>query len=204
MTVPSIHVRMIHPLCGRWWFRTAPPDVPRADIFVVRRISALTNLRRDETRHDARHLHALHAPFALSRSPDEVQENPTGCGTRPARRGASIGDVRVSDDGSRPANRRNVSQRRTLVRDERLTSGFHWRRERWDVQKSVHETVDQGVRQFFSRYDVLSPGVGVMCVTSYCVAKGQDPWTAIGISFAATVLALVLSEAMDEITCSKK
>ena len=90
------------------------------------------------------------------------------------------------------------------MRDERLTSKFHWRWERLYVQKNVHETVDQGVRQFFSRYDVLSPGLGVMCVTSYCVAKGQDPWTAIGISFAATVLALVLSEAMDEITCSKK
>lgn len=63
--------------------------------------------------------------------------------------------------------------------------------------------VDEGVRQFFSRYDVLSPGLGVMCVTSYCVAKGQDPWVALGISFSATVLALVISEMMDSFSCTK-
>eukprot|EP00963_Diacronema_lutheri_P005146 scaffold383_cov351-Pavlova_lutheri.AAC.4 len=91
-----------------------------------------------------------------------------------------------------------------LAQHVRLTIWFRSSLGFSNVQKSVHDTVDHGVRQFFSRYDVLSPGLGVMCVTSYCVAKGQDPWTAIGISFAATVLALVLSEAMDEFTCSKK
>jgi hypothetical protein len=41
------------------------------------------------------------------------------------------------------------------------------------------------------RYDFLSTGMGAMCVTGYCVAKGQDPGTAATITVAATVGALV-------------
>lgn len=41
------------------------------------------------------------------------------------------------------------------------------------------------------KYDVVSAGVGALTVTSYCVWRGQDPWTALSITFAATVAALV-------------
>jgi hypothetical protein len=43
------------------------------------------------------------------------------------------------------------------------------------------------------KYDVGSAGVGALTVTSYCVWKGQDPITALSITLAATVVALVSS-----------
>lgn len=41
------------------------------------------------------------------------------------------------------------------------------------------------------RYDVLSCGMGAMACTSYFVFQGQDPATALQITFAATVAGLV-------------
>lgn len=44
---------------------------------------------------------------------------------------------------------------------------------------------------FLQKYDVTSASVGALTVTSYCVWKGQDPFTALSITLAATVAALV-------------
>ena len=41
------------------------------------------------------------------------------------------------------------------------------------------------------KYDVTSASVGALTVTSYCVWRGQDPLTALSITLAATVAALV-------------
>lgn len=38
---------------------------------------------------------------------------------------------------------------------------------------------------------MLSTGCGALVVTSYCVARGQDPFTAMSITFTATIMALV-------------
>lgn len=56
------------------------------------------------------------------------------------------------------------------------------------------------------RYDVVSTGMGAMIVTGYCVyGRGQDPWTALQITFSATVFALVLNELMfNNTNCNNK
>lgn len=41
------------------------------------------------------------------------------------------------------------------------------------------------------RYDFLSAGLGALAVTTFCVARGQDPATAMWITGASTVVALV-------------
>ncbi len=47
------------------------------------------------------------------------------------------------------------------------------------------------------RYDVVSTGLGALTVTGYCVyVHGQDPWTALSITFSATVFALVVNEVL--------
>ena len=43
------------------------------------------------------------------------------------------------------------------------------------------------------KYDVTSAGVGALSVTCYCVWRGQDPATALSITLAATIAALVSS-----------
>ncbi|PNH00742.1 hypothetical protein TSOC_003903 [Tetrabaena socialis] len=57
--------------------------------------------------------------------------------------------------------------------------------------RNVHAAMDS----FLRRYDVLSTGVGALIVTGYCVyAHGQDPLTALSITFTSTVCALVANE----------
>ncbi|EFJ43300.1 hypothetical protein VOLCADRAFT_106879 [Volvox carteri f. nagariensis] len=47
------------------------------------------------------------------------------------------------------------------------------------------------VNTFLRRYDITSTGIGAMIVTGYCVyAHDQDPFTALGITFTATIIAL--------------
>ena len=52
-----------------------------------------------------------------------------------------------------------------------------------------------GVRQqldaVLQRYDFVSAGLGALAVTGFCVARGQDPATALWITAASTVVALV-------------
>ena len=48
-------------------------------------------------------------------------------------------------------------------------------------------------------YDFLSAGMGALAVTSYCVfLRGQDPWTALSITAAASVTAVVANELLLE------
>ncbi|MEW5296761.1 MAG: hypothetical protein WDW38_007600 [Sanguina aurantia] len=56
--------------------------------------------------------------------------------------------------------------------------------------------VMQHVSALTQKYDFLSTGFGALIVTSYFVAKGQDPYTAIGITFSSTIAALVINELM--------
>lgn len=61
-------------------------------------------------------------------------------------------------------------------------------------RKSPVEIVHANVDAILTRYDFLSAGIGALCVTSYCVMRGQDPYTALSITAAATVAALVINE----------
>lgn len=45
------------------------------------------------------------------------------------------------------------------------------------------------------RYDFLSAGLGALAVTTVCVARGQDPVTALWITAASTVAALLVNDA---------
>ncbi|GLI62645.1 hypothetical protein VaNZ11_005313 [Volvox africanus] len=75
---------------------------------------------------------------------------------------------------------RTVPRSRTVIRAE-LRDPFH--------------NVQAAVNSLLKRYDVLSTGLGAMVVTSYCVyVHGQDPFTALSITFIATVIALVATE----------
>lgn len=52
---------------------------------------------------------------------------------------------------------------------------------------------------FLQRYDLLSTGMGAMCVTSYFVYfRHQEPALALAITLGATVAGLVLSELLGE------
>lgn len=47
------------------------------------------------------------------------------------------------------------------------------------------------------RYDFLSAGIGALAVTTFCVVRGQDPGTALWITAASTVVALLLNDMID-------
>lgn len=47
------------------------------------------------------------------------------------------------------------------------------------------------------RYDFLSAGVGALAVTTFCVVRGQDAGTALWITAASTVVALLLNDMID-------
>jgi len=50
----------------------------------------------------------------------------------------------------------------------------------------------------FHRYDFVSAGMGALAVTSFCVARGQDPFLALSVTAASTVVALLLNDALHE------
>lgn len=62
--------------------------------------------------------------------------------------------------------------------------------------KPVPVQVAAAIDLFLKRYDVVSTGVGALAVTAYCVARGQDPFSALSLAFGATILGLVLNELM--------
>ncbi|QDZ22464.1 hypothetical protein HOP50_07g50050 [Chloropicon primus] len=68
----------------------------------------------------------------------------------------------------------------------------------FEEARKVGEAVGEGVEEFSKRYDFLSAFSGGMCVTGYCVMRGQDPWSALIITATATVTALVINELMEE------
>jgi hypothetical protein len=51
---------------------------------------------------------------------------------------------------------------------------------------------------FSRRYDFPSAGLGALCVTGYCVMRGQDPFTALSITAAATVVALLANDLISQ------
>merc|ERR1711916_311371 len=67
-----------------------------------------------------------------------------------------------------------------------------------DEARKIGEAVAEGAHAFTERYDVLSAFSGSMCVTGYCVLRGQEPWTALMITATATVTALVINELMED------
>ncbi|GIL48614.1 hypothetical protein Vafri_5087, partial [Volvox africanus] len=75
---------------------------------------------------------------------------------------------------------RTVPKSRTVIRAE-LRDPFR--------------NVQAAFNSLLKRYDILSTGLGAIVVTSYCVyVHGQDPLTALSITFTATVIALVANE----------
>ncbi|KAF6266644.1 hypothetical protein COO60DRAFT_7573 [Scenedesmus sp. NREL 46B-D3] len=54
------------------------------------------------------------------------------------------------------------------------------------------------LQTFVNKYETnaLSSGVGALAVTGWCVAHGQDPATAAGLSVMSVVVALVLNEVL--------
>lgn len=67
-------------------------------------------------------------------------------------------------------------------------------------QESAATPIDELKRrgvQLFHRYDFLSAGLGALAVTSFCVARGQDPTTALWITAASTVVALLVNDAFE-------
>ena len=44
------------------------------------------------------------------------------------------------------------------------------------------------------QYDIVSSGLGAMVCTSFFVSRGQDPWTALSITVASAVVALVCAD----------
>ncbi|KAF8072954.1 hypothetical protein HT031_000614 [Scenedesmus sp. PABB004] len=56
----------------------------------------------------------------------------------------------------------------------------------------LRQSCDRLVQRY--EHSLLSSGVGALAVTSWCVAHGQEPSTAAGVTVAATITALVLNE----------
>eukprot|EP00887_Chlorella_sp_A99_P008021 scaffold12.g8021.t1 len=48
------------------------------------------------------------------------------------------------------------------------------------------------------KYDFVSAGLGALAVTTFCVARGQDPQTALWITAASTVVALLVNDMFDD------
>lgn len=48
--------------------------------------------------------------------------------------------------------------------------------------------------QLFQKYDFVSAGLGALAVTTFCVARGQDAGTALWITAASTIVALLVND----------
>ena len=51
--------------------------------------------------------------------------------------------------------------------------------------------ISQQLDSVLQRYDFASAGLGALAVTGFCVTRGQDPATALWITAASTIVALV-------------
>jgi hypothetical protein len=56
------------------------------------------------------------------------------------------------------------------------------------------EEIAKHCASLFQRYDFVSAGIGALAVTGVCVSHGQDPGTALSITAASTVVALVIND----------
>lgn len=59
---------------------------------------------------------------------------------------------------------------------------------------SLLANIERNTNLLLQRYDFLSAGLGALAVTTFCVARGQDAATALWITGASTVVALLLNE----------
>ncbi|KAG2425690.1 hypothetical protein HXX76_013532 [Chlamydomonas incerta] len=64
---------------------------------------------------------------------------------------------------------------------------------RAELQDPVRN-IQGAVESFVRRYDILSTGAGAVLVTGWFYVNGQDPWTALSLTFTSTVVALVANE----------
>ncbi|PNW87337.1 hypothetical protein CHLRE_02g118550v5 [Chlamydomonas reinhardtii] len=64
---------------------------------------------------------------------------------------------------------------------------------RAELQDPVRN-IQGAVQSFVRRYDLLSTGAGALLVTGWFYVHGQDPWTALSLTFTSTVVALVANE----------
>lgn len=99
------------------------------------------------------------------------------------------------------SSRRGLQQRRggaALPRRPaaRVAARASTQQEREQAQEpSVLDGLKSNADMMLRRYDFLSAGLGALAVTTFCVVRGQDPATAIWITGASTVVALVSTRA---------
>ncbi|PSC74861.1 hypothetical protein C2E20_2059 [Micractinium conductrix] len=62
----------------------------------------------------------------------------------------------------------------------------------------VVQDLKSGAERMLARYDFVSAGMGALLVTGYCAARGQDVGTALWITAAATIVALVVNDLLPE------
>ncbi|EFN55540.1 expressed protein [Chlorella variabilis] len=67
-----------------------------------------------------------------------------------------------------------------------------------DSPASAVQDFARNAERVLSRYDFLSAGMGAMLVTGFCVARGQDLGTALWITAAATVVAILVNDVLPE------
>lgn len=65
-----------------------------------------------------------------------------------------------------------------------------------DINSAVGQLKDRA-SALFTKYDFVSAGLGALAVTTVCVARGQDPGTALWITAASTVVALVINDSIE-------
>lgn len=54
----------------------------------------------------------------------------------------------------------------------------------------------RSAERVLARYDFLSAGMGALVVTGFCVGRGQDVGTALWITVASTVVALLVNDVL--------
>ena len=100
---------------------------------------------------------------------------------------AQTATTRVASPRSCRGTRSSAATRRgRVVAARALNNG--------DGNESFVDTFIEEAKQMGQRYDFLSAAAGSAVVTSYCVMRGQCPWTALSIGATATVFAVVMNE----------
>ena len=117
---------------------------------------------------------------------------------RSSSRGVSINNTRALHLRPRALLKRKPGEEATEEEQNMETTTTTSMTSLSDEARKIGEAVAEGAHAFTERYDVLSAFSGSMCVTGYCVMRGQEPWTALMITATATVTALVINELMED------
>jgi hypothetical protein len=99
------------------------------------------------------------------------------------------------------STRGQLSQRRALQQPQRLRrsavrASASPENKSQEQPASVFADLERNASLVLQRYDFLSAGLGALAVTTVCVARGQDAVTALWITGASTVVALLLNEVL--------